>query len=111
VADALAHMHKKGLCHCNLKSNNIVVSNGKEYFIHFGKACSITSPSAKKYQKITPILHWKCSVDHHAVSRVMFSLWELKINIIQPLAAILILINYLSHLSVLGKNWKKEKAF
>ena len=54
VADALAHMHKKGFLHGDLKSNIIVVSNGKGYLIDFGKACAITSPSAKKYQKIYP---------------------------------------------------------
>jgi len=75
VADALAHMHKKGFLHGDLKSNNIVVSNGKGYLIDFGKACAITSPSAKKYQKNLPP-YCKCCVDHRAVSRVMFTLWE-----------------------------------
>ena len=54
VADALFHLHKKGFLHCDLKSNNIIVSNGKGYLIDFGKVCTITSPSAKKYDKIYP---------------------------------------------------------
>ena len=54
VADALSHMHKKGFLHCDLKTNNIVVSNRKGYLIDFGKACLIASPPAKKYDKNYP---------------------------------------------------------
>lgn len=42
VADALAHVHKIGYLHCDIKSNNIVVSNGAGFLIDFGKACPAT---------------------------------------------------------------------
>ena len=54
IANALAHVHKKGYLHCDLKSNNVLVSNGAGYLIDFGKACRLALPSAKKYEKIYP---------------------------------------------------------
>lgn len=54
VADALGYVHKMGFLHCDLKSNNILVSNNKGYLIDFGKACSIQSPPAKKYKYVYP---------------------------------------------------------
>lgn len=54
VADALGYVHKMGFLHCDLKSNNIVVSNNKGYLIDFGKACPILSPPAKKYKYLYP---------------------------------------------------------
>lgn len=58
VADALQHMHNKGFLHCDLKSNNIVVSIDKDnycgYLIDFGKACHATSPPAKRYSTHYP---------------------------------------------------------
>jgi serine/threonine-protein kinase len=54
VADALHHMHKKGFLHCDLKGNNIVVSNHRGYLIDFGKACSVTAPPSKKYTSFYP---------------------------------------------------------
>lgn len=54
IANALAHVHKKGYVHCDLKSNNVVFSNGAGYLIDFGKACRLALPSAKRYNKIYP---------------------------------------------------------
>jgi len=88
VPDALAHMHKKGFRHCNLKSNN-VVSTGKEYFLHFGKACPITSPSAKKYQKNYP---------HIALEVLCGSLYSKHSDVY-------------SWGNVLKKKWKRKKTF
>lgn len=54
VADALNYMHKKGFLHCDLKGNNIVVSNHRGYLIDFGKACSLTAPLSRKYTSFYP---------------------------------------------------------
>ena len=54
VADALAHLHRKGFLHCDLKANNILISNQQGYLIDFGKACPIKKPPAKQYKKIYP---------------------------------------------------------
>ena len=49
IAEALFHVHQKGFLHCDLKSNNVVVSGKKGYLIDFGKACHIAKPTARKY--------------------------------------------------------------
>lgn len=54
VADALGYIHNMGFLHCDLKSNNIVVSKKHGYIIDFGKACPISSPPAKKYSYVFP---------------------------------------------------------
>jgi len=72
-----------------LKSNNIVVSNGKEYFIHFGKACPITSPSAKKYQNNYPHIALEVLCGSPCSKQSDVYSWG----------------------TVLEKNWKKEKTF
>ena len=79
VADALSHMHKKGFLHCDLKTNNIVVSNRKGYLIYFGKACLIASPLAKKYNRNYPhkapeVLHgsaWSKQSDVYSLGTVL----------------------------------------
>ena len=50
LPDALGHIHNMGFLHCDLNSNNIVVSNKIGYIIDFGKASPIHMPSSKKVQ-------------------------------------------------------------
>ena len=54
IADALNYIHEKGYLHCDLKSNNVLVSNDKSYLIDFGKVCPIKNPRAKKYKTSYP---------------------------------------------------------
>ena len=49
ITDALAHIHSKGFLHCDLKSNNVLVTDKHGQIIDFGKACDISFPPAKKY--------------------------------------------------------------
>ena len=49
LTDALSHIHSKGFLHCDLKSNNVLVSNKRGYIIDFGKTCDSSFPPAKKY--------------------------------------------------------------
>ena len=49
LSEALSHIHSKGFLHCDLKSNNVLVSNRNGYIIDFGKACHSSFPPAKKY--------------------------------------------------------------
>jgi len=49
LTEALSHIHFKGFLHCDLKSNNVLVSNKHGYIIDFGKACDSSFPPAKKY--------------------------------------------------------------
>jgi len=57
ISDALQYMHKQGYLHCDLKSNNIVVSNDhKGFLIDFGKASPVSSPPSKKYISFYPYI-------------------------------------------------------
>ena len=49
ITEALFHVHKKGFLHCDVKSNNVLVSGKKGFLIDFGKACPISRPTARKY--------------------------------------------------------------
>ena len=49
LTGALSHIHSKGFLHCDLKSNNVLVSNKRGYIIDFGKATDSSFPPAKKY--------------------------------------------------------------
>ena len=49
LVDALAHIHSKGFLHCDLKSNNVLVTDNHGHIIDFGKACNSAFPPAKKY--------------------------------------------------------------
>ena len=49
ITDALAHIHSKGFLHCDLKSNNVLVTDKHGQIIDFGKACDSSFPPAKKY--------------------------------------------------------------
>ena len=49
LTEALSHIHSKGFLHCDLKANNVLVSNKHGYIIDFGKACDSSYPPAKKY--------------------------------------------------------------
>ena len=49
IAQSHFHVHQKGFLHCDVKSNNVLVSGKKGYLIDFGKACLITRPTARKY--------------------------------------------------------------
>ncbi len=49
IAEGLFHVHQKGFLHCDVKSNNVLVSGKKGYLIDFGKACLIARPTARKY--------------------------------------------------------------
>lgn len=49
LTEALSHIHCKGFLHCELKSNNVLVSNKHGYIIDFGKTCDSSFPPAKKY--------------------------------------------------------------
>ena len=52
IADALNHLHQKGYLHCDIKTNNVLVSKSKTgYLIDFGKVKPILNPPAKKYAK------------------------------------------------------------
>ena len=52
IADGLDHMHQKGYLHCDLKTNNVLISKKKGYIIDFGKVRKITHSSAKKYKEV-----------------------------------------------------------
>ncbi|CAB4006339.1 serine threonine- kinase HT1-like [Paramuricea clavata] len=49
IAEALFHVHIKGFLHCDVKSNNVLVTGKKGFLIDFGKACLISRPKARKY--------------------------------------------------------------
>lgn len=49
ITDALHHIHKKGYLHCDLKTDNVLVSQQKGYLIDFGKVQEMAHPSAKEY--------------------------------------------------------------
>ena len=49
LTEALSHIHAKGFLHCDLKANNVLVSDKHGYIIDFGKACDSSYPPAKKY--------------------------------------------------------------
>ena len=49
LTGALSHIHSQGFLHCDLKSNNVLVSNKRGYIIDFGKATDSSFPPAKKY--------------------------------------------------------------
>ncbi|CAB4002166.1 serine threonine- kinase HT1-like [Paramuricea clavata] len=52
IADALHHIHEKGYLHCDIKTNNVLVSHKKSgYLIDFGKVKPTANPPAKKYAK------------------------------------------------------------
>ena len=52
ITDALDHMHQRGYLHCDIKSNNVLVTENRGFLIDFGKVCSISQPKAKKYQEV-----------------------------------------------------------
>lgn len=54
LTEALSHIHTKGFLHCDLKANNVLVSNKHGYIIDFGKACDSSFPPAKKYSICYP---------------------------------------------------------
>ena len=54
LTEALSHIHTKGFLHCDLKANNVLVSNKHGYNIDFGKACDSSFPPAKKYSICYP---------------------------------------------------------
>ena len=49
ITDAFANIHSKGFRHCDLKSNNVLVTDKHGHIINFGKACDSAFPPAKKY--------------------------------------------------------------
>ena len=50
IVDALKHLHQKRYRHCDIKTNNVLVSKSKTgYLIDFGKVKPILNPPAKKY--------------------------------------------------------------
>ena len=49
ITDAIYHLHSKGFLHCDIKSNNVLVSGKKGFVIDFGKVCLISRPTARKY--------------------------------------------------------------
>jgi serine/threonine protein kinase len=60
IADALQHIHEKGFLHCDIKTNNVLVSHRKHgYLVDFGKVKQIPYASGKKYAKFTIILPLK----------------------------------------------------
>ena len=50
ITDALDYMHQKGYLHCDLKTDNVLVSKRKGYLIDFGKVREMAHPTAKKYK-------------------------------------------------------------
>ena len=95
LADALGHIHKMGFLHCDLKSNNIVVSNKKGYIIDFGKASPTTCPPAKKYKFAYPhiapevIRGSSCSKqsDIYSLGTILYKIGEIqKISVITNIA-------------------------
>ena len=53
IADALQYIHEKGFLHCDIKTNNVLVSHHKNgYLIDFGKVKQIAYASGKKYAKV-----------------------------------------------------------
>ena len=54
LTEALGHIHSKGFLHCDLKSNNVLVSKKRGYIIDFGKACDSSFPTTKKYTACYP---------------------------------------------------------
>ena len=54
LTEALWHIHSKGFLHCDLKSNNVLVSKKHGYIIDFGKACDSSFPTTKKYTTCYP---------------------------------------------------------
>lgn len=54
IGDALHYIHEKGYLHCDLKSNNVLISNQKGYLIDFGKVCQVRNPHIKKYKTTYP---------------------------------------------------------
>lgn len=54
ITEAVQHIHIKGFLHCDLKTNNVLVSQERGFVIDFGKACRISKPSARKYTSFYP---------------------------------------------------------
>ncbi|CAB4034517.1 serine threonine- kinase [Paramuricea clavata] len=54
IVDAVHYIHQKEYLHCDLKSNNVLVSNQKGYLVDFGKVCKVRNPRAKKYKTVYP---------------------------------------------------------
>ena len=54
LTEAPIHIHTKGFLHCDLKANNVLVSNKHGYIIDFGKTCDSSFPPAKKYSICYP---------------------------------------------------------
>ena len=54
LTEALWHVHSKGFLHCDLKSNDVLVSKKHGYIIDFGKACDSSFPTTKKYTVCYP---------------------------------------------------------
>ena len=53
IADALHYIPEKGYLHCDIKTNNVLVSSNKTgYLIDFGKVKPIKNPPATKYDKL-----------------------------------------------------------
>ena len=73
ITDAFANIHSKGFLHCDLKLNNVLVTDKHGHIINFGKACDSAFPPAKKYTfhfaHIAPevLKGSHCSIASHAV--------------------------------------------
>jgi len=53
LTEALLHIHSKGLLHCDLKSNNVLVTKKGGFIIDFGKACDSSFPTTKRYNVLS----------------------------------------------------------
>lgn len=66
VSEGLSHLHKVGILHNDLKTNNVVINNERGFIIDLGKACDASSPPRGKkyttaYQHIAPeVLNGSC---------------------------------------------------
>lgn len=82
LTEALWHIHSKGFLHCDLKSNNVLVSKKHGYIINFGKACDSSFPTTKKYTTCYPhiapeVLHGSpCSKpsDIFSLGKILFKI-------------------------------------
>ena len=79
ITEALDHIHKKGFLHCDLKTDNVLVSRNKGYVIDFGKLQQMAHPCAKEYkrhyERIAPEVlkggHVNSASDVYSLGRIM----------------------------------------
>lgn len=104
ITEAVEHIHNKGFLHCDLKTNNVLVSQKRGYVIDFGKACPTSRPSAKKYtsfyQHIAPEVLRGQSV---STASDVFSLGVIIYTVGKTLQN--------THVKSLGKQCKDTKPF